>query len=193
MRPRSSVAKLLLVVAAVAMLGCASSLATTWTEPSAKGASLSKVAVVCMTPDPGLRRIAEDSAAFQLVGAQAVASYRILGDTNPNDRDAVEGRLRQLGFQGVLVMRFARVAKRVNPALSGGFGYYGTSSSPVAEPPDLQASSVLHVVSDLYALPEGRLIWSGVSRTFDPASASADMANVSKAVAKSIQKDRLVL
>jgi hypothetical protein len=186
--------KLLLILAAVAALGCGSTgLATTWTEPSAKGASLSRVAVVCMTPDPGLRRIAEDAAAYQLVGAQAVPSHRALGDVDPNDREAVEAKLRQLGFQGVLVMRLARVAKRVNPALSGGFAYYGPSESPVTEPPDLQAGSVVHVVSDLYALPEGKLIWSGVSRTFDPASASADMADVSKAVAKSIQKDRLVL
>jgi hypothetical protein len=49
------------------------------------------------------------------------------------------------------------------------------------------------VVSNLYSLQDGKLIWSGVSQTFDPASAQAVVQGVSKAVAKSIQKDRLVL
>ncbi len=56
--------------------GCASTQMTdTWTAPSAKGAELSKVAVICMTKDPGLRRMAETTAAQNLVGAQAVPSF----------------------------------------------------------------------------------------------------------------------
>ena len=181
------------MVAAVATLGCASTgMSRTWTDPSAKGASLSKVAVVCMTHDLGLRRLAEDTMAWQLVGAQAVASYRALGDLDPNQREVVEAKLKQVGFQGMLVMRIADVSKHANPAMSGGFAFYGSLAGPIAEAPSLQTDAVVHMVSDLYSLRENKLIWSGISRTFDPASANAFMADVSKAVAKSIQKDRLV-
>ncbi len=179
----------------LAVVGCASTdMTSTWTDPSAKGASLSKVAVVAFARDPGLRRMAEDSAAQQLVGAQAVPSYQVLGDTDLKDRDAVKAKLRDQGFQGVLLMRMAGVTERVDPAMYGTFdGYYGWATGAVYDPAYLQTETVVHVVSHLYSLPTDKLIWSGVSQTFDPASAQDFMTSVSKAVAKSIQKDRLVL
>jgi hypothetical protein len=187
-------AKYLLMVAVVATLGCASSgVANTWTDPSARGVSLSRVAVVCVTPDLDLRRIAEEATAYQLVGAQAVPSYRVLGDIDVGQREVVKAKLRELGFQGALVMRIVRVNEHVSPATSGGFTYFGSPSAPMYTPPWMESDTVVHVVSDLYALPDGRLIWSGISRNFDPANANAFMADHSKAVARSMQKDRLVL
>ena len=38
-----------------------------------------------------------------------------------------------------------------------------------------------------------KLLWSGVRKTFDPASSQAFMTDVSKAVAKSLEKERVVL
>lgn len=179
----------------LALAGCASTdMTSTWTDPSAKGASLSKVAVIAFARDPGLRRMAEDSAAQQLVGAQAVPSYQVLGDTDLKDREAVKAKLSEQGFQGVLLMRMAGVTERVDPAMYGSFdGYYGWAAGAVYDPAYLQTETVVHVVSHLYSLPNDKLIWSGVSQTFNPASAHEFMTSVSKAVAKSIQKDRLVL
>jgi hypothetical protein len=40
-------------------MGCASTAMTSiWTDPSAKRAELSKMAVICLAKDPGLRRMA---------------------------------------------------------------------------------------------------------------------------------------
>ncbi|HVU53106.1 MAG TPA: hypothetical protein VHL80_20625 [Polyangia bacterium] len=167
---------------------------STWTDPSAKGASLSKVAVICLAKDPGLRRMAEDTAASQLVGAQAVPSYQVLGDTDLKDRDAVKAKLKDQGFQGVLFMRLAGVTERISPMQYGSFdGYYDYAAPALYDPAFVQTDTVVHVVSSLYSLQDDKLIWSGVSQTFDPASARSFMTDVSKAVAKSIQKDRLVL
>jgi hypothetical protein len=179
---------------ALAMVGCASTdMSSTWTDPSAKGASLSKVAVICLAKDPGVRRMAEDTAASQLVGAQAVPSYQVLGDMDLKDRDAVKAKLKEQGFQGVLFMRIAGVTEQVSPAAYSTFdGYYGVAG-PMMDPGYVQTDTVVHVVSNLYSLQDDKLIWSGVSQTFDPASAKSFMTSVSKAVAKSIQKDRLVL
>ena len=58
-------------------MGCATTeMTSTWTDPSAKGAALSKIAVVCLTKDAGLRRVAED-AAKQLVARQREERPRI--------------------------------------------------------------------------------------------------------------------
>jgi len=198
MKTRSQIRSSILVCAAgltLTIAGCASTdMTSTWTDPSAKGASLSKVAVVCLSKDPGLRRMAEDTAASQLVGAQAVPSYQVLGDIDLKDREAVKAKLREQGFQGVLLMRLAGVKEQVSPVSYGTFdGYYGWASGAVYDPAYLQTDTIVHVISSLYSMPDDKLIWSGVSQTFDPASAKSLMNDVSKAVAKSIQKDRLVL
>ena len=176
---------------------CASTNMTdTWTDPSAKGAALSKVAVLALTRDDGLRRIAEDTAVTHMQGAQAVPSYRVLGTTDLRDRDAVKAKLREAGFDGVLIMRLAGVSERVS-ATSGPYGtfdgYYAWAGTMVYAPGYLETDTIVHVVSNLYELDNDKLIWSGVSQTFNPSSAKQFMNDVSKAVAKSLQKDRLVL
>jgi len=179
---------------ALALGSCASTeMASTWTDPSAKGASLSKVAVVCMTKDPGIRRMAEDTAAQQLVGAQAVPSYQVLGDTDLKDREAVKAKLKEQNFQGVLLMRMTGVSERIDPVSYAGFDDYYAYAAGAYDPGYVQTDTIVHVVSNLYSLTENKLIWSGVSQTFDPASAKQFMTSVSKAVAKSLQKDRLVI
>src|SRR5437868_14304441 len=81
---------------------CASTdMTSTWTDSTAKGASLSKVAVVCLTKDAGLRRMAEDTTAANLQAAQAVPSYQIVGDTDLKDREAVKRQLTPAGINAV--------------------------------------------------------------------------------------------
>jgi hypothetical protein len=162
-------------LAIAAMASCASTeMTSSWTDPTARGAALSKVAVVCLTKDPGLRRMAEDTAASQLQGAQAVPSYQVLGDTDLRNRDSVKNMLATAGFDGVLIMRLAGVTERVTPVGSpyGTFdGYYDWAGAAVYAPGYLQTDTIVHVVSNLYSLEQNKLIWSGVSQTFDPASA----------------------
>jgi len=193
----SALATAALALGLATAIGCASTeMTSTWTEPSAKGTELSKVAVVCLAKDPGLRRMAENSAAANLTGAQAVPSYQVLGDTNLKDREAVKKQLTAQGFQGVLVMRLAGVNEQVTPVpapYTNFDDYYTWAGDAVYAPRYLETDTVVHVVSNLYSLQDQKLIWSGVSQTFDPASAKSFMNDVSKAVAKSLQKDRLVL
>src|SRR5436305_10911924 len=95
-------------------LACATTeMTNTWTDPSAKGAAMSRIAVVCLSRDPGLRRMAEDTTAAQMAGAQATPSYQALGETDLKDRPTVKAKLKAAGFNGVLVMRLAGVTEQV--------------------------------------------------------------------------------
>jgi hypothetical protein len=194
---RTSIAVPLALALGIAAMSCASTeMTSTWTDPAAKGASLSKVAVICLAKDPGLRRMAENTAAANLKGADAVPSYQVLGDTDLKNRDLVKAKLSTLGFQAALIMRVASVNEQVT-AVDGPYGtfdgYYDWAGAAVYAPGYLETDTVVHVVSNLYSLNDQKLIWSGVSETFDPASAQSFMNDVSKAVAKSIQKDHLIL
>jgi hypothetical protein len=178
-------------------VGCATTEMTSeWVDPNAKNAALQKVAIICLTADPGLRRMGEDTAATQLQGANAVPSYQVLGDTSLQDREAVKGKLAAAGFDGVLIMRLARISERVTAVGDPYYtfdGYYGYAGSAVYAPGYLETETVVHVVSNLYSLQQNKLIWSGTSQTFDPSSAKSFMTDVSKSVAKSLQKDRIIL
>jgi hypothetical protein len=186
-----------LIALAIAAVGCATTeMTSTWTDPTARGASMARIAVIALSKDPGLRRMAEDTAASQMRGAQAVPSYQVLGDADLRNREVVKAKLLAQGFQGVLVMRMAGVTEQVT-AVGGPYGtfdgYYDWAGSAVYAPGYLETDTIVHVVSNLYSLDQNKLVWSGVSQTFDPASAKSFMTDVSKAVAKSLEKDRLIL
>jgi hypothetical protein len=185
------------VTLAALVASCAATqMTSTWTDPAAKGAQLSKVAVVCITKDAGLRRIAEDTTAANLAGAQAIPSYKILGDTDLKDLDAVKSKLRAAGINGVLTMRMTGVSEQVTD-VGGPYGtfdgYWGYAAGAAYGPGYLDSETVVHMVSNLYSLEQNKLLWSGVSKTFDPSSAQDFMTDVSKAVAKSLEKERVVL
>jgi hypothetical protein len=186
-----------LAIAALSM-GCATTeMTNTWTDPSAKGAGMSRIAVVALTKDPGLRRMAEDATAAQMAGAgaQATASYQVLGDMDLKDRQAVKTKLQAAGFQGVLVMRMAGVTEQVSAV--GPYdtfdGYYDWAGGMVYGPGYMETDTIVHVISNLYSLDQNKLVWSGTSKTFDPSSAKEFMSDVGQAVAKSLQKDRVIL
>src|SRR5688572_16375112 len=90
--------------------GCASAeMKSTWADPGARGAELSKVAVLVMHKDEGIRRMAEDEAAKQIPMARVVPSYRVLANVDPEDTEAVKDEIKAQGFDGVLVMRLAGI------------------------------------------------------------------------------------
>jgi hypothetical protein len=185
------------LIAALAAVGCASTeITSTWTAPSAPGSALSRVAVICMVKDEGIRRMAEDAAAAELAGAQATPSYQVLGDVNVQDAQAVNEKLEALGFQAVLVMRVAGVNEQVTPVAAPGpafVGYYGWAAPMVWGPAYVQTQTIVHMVTNLYSMrEEGRLIWSGASKTFDPASLQAVAAGVAKAVGKELKKQHIL-
>jgi hypothetical protein len=196
-RVRAGVFVLGALTLATLVASCASTdMTSTWTDPGAKGAALSKIAVVCLTQDAGLRRMAEDTTAQKLAGAAAIPSYQILGETDLKDIETVKGKLRAAGISGVLVMRLAGVSEQVSTVGGpyGSFdGYWGYAAGSVYSPGYLQTDTIVHMVSNLYSLDQNKLLWSGVSKTFNPSSAQSFMSDVSQAVAKSLQKERVVL
>jgi len=196
-RVRAGILALGGMLLATLVASCASTeMTSTWTDPSAKGAALSKIAVVALTKDPGLRRMAEDTTASKLAGAAAIPSYQILGDTDVKDLEAVKGKFRASGISAVLVMRMTGVSEQVSE-VGGPYGtfdgYWGYAAGAVYAPGYLQTDTVVHMVSNLYSLEQNKLLWSGVSQTFDPSSAQGFMTDVSKAVAKSLEKEKVVL
>jgi hypothetical protein len=196
-REAASIAMLAALGLASSAIGCtATEMNRTWTDPGAKGAMLSKVAVIFLHHDAWLRQMGEDTVAARLTAASAVPSYRILAAADLRNRELVKAKLKAQGLRGALIMRITRVTEKVTEVDGPSRTFDGTydwADAAVSDPTYLQADTTVRMVSNLYSLQDQKLIWSGVSETFDPASARAFMKDAAKAVAQSIQKDRLVL
>jgi hypothetical protein len=165
---------------------------STWTDPAARGMAMSRVAVVALTSDEGVRRIAEDEIARTIKGAEVVPSYVALGGTDLAATKAVKAKLREGGFQGVLVMRVTGVKEQA--VVAGGpymtfDGYYDyAANAQLAE-----TDTIVRVVSNLYSLDGGnKLIWSGVSNTFDPTSVRQMVGDIARDVAKELEKNHII-
>jgi hypothetical protein len=128
-----------------------------------------------MSQDGAIRRTAEDRMASQLWarGLRAVASYNVLADSQvaPNQRTAAKRSLAAAGFDGVLVMR---LVGRDNADQYQSYGYNG---------------SVVRVESNLYSLPDDKLVWSALSQTIDPSGAPMVIDETTTAVANQMQRE----
>jgi hypothetical protein len=189
---RTKVGNLVVVVAValnLALAGCGSTaLTNTWTHPAAKGAALSKVAVVSLIEDESQARMAETECARNMRGALAVPSHEALAGVDLKDREAVKNKLTAEGFQAVLILRLARGRDGRPPAQTFDRYYRYTGDSSVSGPGD----TVVRVESKLYSLPDGQLLWSGESKTFAASTAEDVVRDVSRAVAKRLEKDGIV-
>jgi hypothetical protein len=190
----------LVVFAAVlaALLGaCASTRITSeWKDESLERVAFRKVLAVFQTADPALRRIAEDEMARAFPNAEP--SYRVLRDEEIRDLDRVRARVRELGFDSMVIMRVVAVEKQetyVPPArwvvplqYVDLWGYWNFGWTVVYEPGYLRTDRIVRIATTIYSIPEDKLVFASESETFEPASLPKAVADAVKVVAREIRK-----
>ena len=176
------------------LAGCGPStkIEKTWTDPSftkESVQSVKKVLVMGLLNDESTRRIAEDKmvAAFKNVTAVQSYSYLSASDT---DRNAVEAKLKQDGFDGVIVMRLANVDKSTSyvPGTAYG-GFYGWRGGyGYGTPGYYEQDKTYNVETNIYSLEPPKLLWSGTTSSLNPGKLDATIDNIIAAVKAEFQK-----
>lgn len=124
-----------LAAAALALLlaGCAArtTLSDVWVADGVKASAYKKVMVIAVTPNPARRLALEDALAARVAGS--TASHELLPLAELTDRAKVQAKLKELGFDGVLVVRMLAMdvqqsemsghASMLNPN-AGLYGYW---------------------------------------------------------------------
>jgi hypothetical protein len=184
--------------------GCATSrIENAWVEPSATAQSfaLNKVLVIARASDGALRRGTEDAMDRSLSSGprgqsgQLVVhpSYTLLDDRELTDAAAARKKVEAAGYDGAVLIRFVSSHQEVTvspPSYAGGFwGYYGYGGGAMMyDPGTVRTDTILKLQVNIYSLAEGKLLWSGVTRTLNPSKIEKLVGDVSEAVRKDLSE-----
>lgn len=196
-----SVTRCFAVAVALAPMACASPVEDVWIDPSLEGRSpgFQKVATVAMFPEGAMRRVAEDELARAIEAGpgdvDAVPSYELIYESELTDAERVRSRLEAAGFDGVAVVSVVEKEQRITatPGVSMGWGTYGPGwRGAMFDAASLRSDTIVRVKTNLYEVDEGRLLWSGTTRTMNPRDVSDLIRDVVHDVGSALREEGLV-
>jgi HEAT repeat protein len=166
--------------------GSSTSIEKVWAAPQAMRPTLHRVLALYVSRDATPRRSAEDTMARALGTDRAVPAYRVLADEDYGSADKTRAKLRSSGFDGVVSMRMVgRVGRVVTepsstyPAFDAYWGTVWSSGLPYVD-------TTVRMETAAYSLQTSELVWSALSKTFDPSSAKQLVNDVARAAAKEL-------
>jgi hypothetical protein len=185
----------ILSICALALGACANTqLISSWRDPDVSSVRFRKVLAVAMTTSDGRRHAIEDRMVMDIEagGALAVASYSLVPIADTRNLAVVKAAVLGGGFDGAVTWQATSIrdVTRYVPGTYVGFwGYYDMGWAMAYDPGYLRTERIIRVATKVYLVTEGsdRLIWSGTSRTVDPASLDALVDGVADATVDSMR------
>ena len=161
----------------------------TWISPDyAQIQDVDEVLVVAVTSTEVRRRIFEDSLVSQLQneGISAYPSNQFSESVDQMDEEEVEALIKERGIEAVIVTRVINIDRQDvvvppsttvrgypsygRPYYGSWYGYYSYGYGVTHDPGYTYTKMTVSLETNLYDTANGKLIWSGQSDTFDPAS-----------------------
>jgi hypothetical protein len=202
-----------LALAALVIAGCAtttSTMNTSWVNPEHALTPIKKVLVIGLANDPAMRKTFESSmgATLQKEGVEAVPSFGVMQDlTRVSDeaaaRQIVVDAVAKTGADAVTLTRLVRedTSQRVvqgstyvapSAYYHNMYGYYYNSYQMVSTPDYVVEDKAYVVETNLYDVATGKLVWTGISETVNPVSASEAVESVGKTIVYTLRKEKLI-
>lgn len=166
--------------ALVILAACSStSMIGSWSDPAAKEIQTDKVIVFGVTPRMDVRQNVEGQMVMKLKEKGVDASSSLdLFPPGTNDVDAIEAELISKGYEVAIVIslfdtkedtRYVPGTTTYAPVSYYPFrGYYGAAYGQVYQPGYYETTSSYFLECNAYLLPEGKLVYSGQTKTIDP-------------------------
>lgn len=199
---------ILVVMVAVSILaqGKSNRLVASVKNPGYSGAPLHRILVIGMSQDPAIRADFEDAMATQLTTdhVDAIPGHSILlrPESAELDMNYLKAQIAEHKIDGVVISHLMHIEKDVTyipgytytipyPYYRSFYGYYGNVYRQVYSPDYLKEDTKIRIETNVYATrtPEGEFVWTGISDTFNPKSASKVIEGVVKLVAQELEKE----
>jgi hypothetical protein len=206
----STVLSIFLLTALTAVSGKSIKMVTSWFNPKYQGQTFHKVLVIGVAQNLEVRADFEDGMAAQIArpGMQTIPGNQILLRPDPKakpDLDYLRAQIRDNQIDAVVVSRLLKVDKKVTSVPSSAYvapfpyyysfyGYLGAVYPIVYDPGYTREDTTVSVETNVYATskPDGDLVWTGVSESFNPKSAKKVADGLIKEVPKQMEKDGLL-
>jgi hypothetical protein len=203
------VAVVLLVAALPMALVAGPKVEVSWKNPEYSGpAKFKRVLVVALNGQPANRVEFEDElvAAINRPAQKAEASYEYMlrEEGVPIDEKDLRALIRDHDFDAVLIARLAKHETKTTyvpgqvyqpmPYYSTLYGYYHYVAPPVYTPGYMETEKTAQVEVNFYAVvaPDGQLVWTGMTNTFDAGSAMKAIKKLVKVISKELEKQNIV-
>jgi len=179
-----------------------------WKNPQYRGGTFKNMLVLALNGKAENRAEFEDElvAAISRPGGLASQSYQFLPrpDGTPLDMQDLRYQVRDQKFDAIVA---ARLTKRVekttyvpgeiySPAPFYGtfYGYYGAISPVVYTPGYMETEKEAQVEVNVYstAKPDGELVWTGTTNTFEAKSAMKVIKELVKIVTEELEKENII-
>ena len=178
----------------VTVSGCGvTSLTSTWQEPSFHRNQMNDVLVVAMTEDMTNRILFERGFVSELSskGIRATASFDVIGSDMPT-KESVNAYLKKSNIHYAIMTRYdgtetteSYVPGSVIFYYSGFWGGYD-SGEVVSRAAFVDSTGDAVMTTEIYAVPSGKPLWVGRSKSFDLDSVSSDASDLAKSIIGSI-------
>ena len=192
----------ILLVVVTGSLAKSTKLITSWKNPKISGGGFKKILVIGVSADPGRRADFEDAMAASLTrpGIEVIPGNSILlrPDASPLNLDYIRTQIREFKIDSVVVSRLVSIQDSVTyvpPTYYGSFyGYYGAIYPAVYSPGYLIEDKTVRIETNVYAItpPDGQLLWTGTSDTFNPKDAKKVITGVVKLVSEELIKTGVI-
>jgi len=182
--------------AALVVAACASTtMKDSWVDPSVRTVPFAKVLVVAVG-EVTQQRIFEDVMVEKLrnVGVEGVQGYTLLPDGRATE-EQMNAAVTRSGADGLMLVRSkgvrteteVRTTTMPGPMGPGWYGWYG-SWYAVPEVYQYRIATIETTVFDAYTK---KLVWTGVTETFDPASFRRDAGRLADIIVGALASNKL--
>lgn len=183
---------------------------TSWFNTNYEGQKFHKILVIGVTQNLEVRADFEDEMAAEMArpGIQTIPGNQVLLRPDPKakpDLNYLREQIRGNQIDAVVVTRLLKVDKKVTyipgasyvapfPYYYSFYGYLGAVYPVVYDPGYTRQDTTVSVETNVYATskPDGDLVWTGVSDSFNPKSAKKVADGLVKLVPKQMEKDGLL-
>ena len=190
-----------LIFICLASCGPSTKIVDSWRDPAVvvNTSQLNKFVVAALLKNEGVRKRTEDLMASYYPG-KAVQSYKELGSSELKENEEFYNKkLKQEGFDGIVVMRIVKVDKdqRYVPGSYPVYyrtwrGYYATVWPQYYDPGYFTTDKTYYVEVNVYSVTDNKLVWSGTTSTINPSGNTELFDSVVKAVDKRMKKEGFI-
>ena len=175
-----------------------SQLVKTWRDPTFVGRQMHKVLVIGLSPTAKNQQTFEYALSdqFKKVGLQPLPGYDVLPRDKMADEATILGIVKKEAIDLVVVTKLVTVRSEKEyvpgsytpgPAYYGMYGYYSASYSAVYSPGYMNEAQAAYLETNAYDVETKKLVWSGLTRTFDYSSVDQAAQSVAPTIVRALQ------